>query len=117
VQAVRQRIAELTREVQAAMPVMGPIKLMDTGGRARIIKILTSSDMKKMLGRFDQLLVHYLFPTQDDVVARQLISQRLHFLQPYKPNSISTRVFEPQDHFSISADYAEAASKDMAVRF
>jgi hypothetical protein len=116
-QAIRQRITDLTREVQIAMPKMVPNKSMDAGSRARILKVLTSDDTKNILGRFDQLLAHHLLSTQDDAAVRHLISQRLHFLHQYKPDSIPTKVFEPQDHFSISVDYAESAMKDMFVKF
>ena len=115
--AVRQRIAELTKEVQGGLPKMVPIKSMDAGSRERILKVLTSADTKNMLGRFDQLLASYLFFNRDDAAVKRLISQRLHFLHQYKPNSIPTKVFEPQDHFSISVDYAEAAVKEMFAKF
>jgi hypothetical protein len=115
--AINQRINELTREVQGAMPKMVPIALMDTGSRTRILKVLTSDDTKNMLGRFDQLLAHYLLLTRDEDAVKNLISQRMHILHQYKPNSISTKIFEPQDNFSISADYAESARKDMFAKF
>jgi Mediator complex subunit 15 len=116
-QAIKQRIIELNKEVQGTMPLIVLNKSMDPDSRARILKVLTSDDTKNMLGRFDQLLAPYLLLTKDDAAVKRLISQRLHFLHQYKPNSVPTKVFEPQDNFSISADYAEAAMKEMIAKF
>jgi hypothetical protein len=60
------------------------------------------------------LLVQYLGLTNDDAGVKQLIAQRLYILQQYKPNS---KTFEPQEVFSISADYAESAMKEMLAKF
>ena len=115
--AFKARMADVSKEVQSLLPKMVPNKTMDAGSRARILKVLTSDDTKNMLGRFDQLLAHYLFSNGDDAAVRNLISQRLHFLHQYKPNSIQTKGFEPQDHFSISADYAESAKANLLAKF
>ena len=114
---IKKRIFELTSEVQSTMPVTLQNKSKDPDSRARILKVLTSDDTKNMLGRFDQLLGPYLLLTKDEAAVKRLISQRLYFLHQYKPNSIPTKVFEPQDNFSISADYAEGAMKEMIAKF
>ncbi len=76
-QHVKQRLSELAKEAQNAMPKPVPQKL-DAASRQRVLKVLTSADTKQMLGRFDQLLVTYLLVTQSDKAVRQLISQVCH---------------------------------------
>ena len=107
----------LTKDVKSSMPKLTLTRSMDAASRARITRILTSEDVKKMLMKFDQFLMHYLMINHDQAAVKQLISQRLHFVEQYKKPSIAAQTYEPNDHFSISAEYAEATVKDLLAKF
>lgn len=109
-------IARLTEEVRRASPGLHAIA-MDPPSRARIAKVLSAADTKHMLTRFNVFLYQYFLMTKSPDVVKQLLSYKIHLLQQYTPPSIKSNKWEPADQFSIGADYAENAVKDLLACF
>lgn len=108
--------ARLTDEVRRASPSLQPLA-MDANSRARIVKVLTAPGTQHMLTRFNGFLYQYFLMTRDSEAIKQLLSYRLHLLPQYTPASVKAGTWEPAEQFSITADYAETAAKDLLARF
>lgn len=109
-------IARLTEEVRRTSPVLHP-RAMDAASRSRIVKVLTAPATKQMLSRFNVFLYqHFLLMKSLDTV-KQLLSHKMHLFPQYTPASIRAGTWEPADQFSIDADYAELAVKDLLGHF
>ncbi|OCT53719.1 hypothetical protein CLCR_09437 [Cladophialophora carrionii] len=116
-QAIAKRIIELQREVQATMPKPRPITNMDANSRKRITDLLMSNNVKNMLGRFESFLLAFFRMKQDEATIKQLILQRMQLHQQYKQVALQNKIFEPADHFSITADNAEAIVSNITTKF
>ncbi|KAF7509303.1 hypothetical protein GJ744_008197 [Endocarpon pusillum] len=108
--------ARLTDEVRRASPSLQPLA-MDANSRARIVKVLTAPGTQHMLTRFNGFLYQYFLMTRDSEMIKQLLSYRLHLIPQYTPASVKAGTWEPAERFSITADYAETAVKDLLLRF
>lgn len=109
-------IDQLTREIASASPPLKPV-VMDELSRARIIKVLTAPGTRQMLTRFSVFLYQYFLMTKDLNAVKQLLSYKMHLFPQYTGVSIRTNTWEPAEQFTIDADYAEAAVKDVLARF
>ncbi|EXJ64275.1 hypothetical protein A1O7_00611 [Cladophialophora yegresii CBS 114405] len=116
-QAIAKRIIELQKEVQATMPKPRPIASMDANSRKRITDLLMSNNVKNMLGRFESFLLAFFRMKQDEATIKQLILQRMQLHQQYKQVALQNKIFEPADHFSITADTAEAIVSNITTKF
>ncbi len=108
--------ARLTEEVRRASPSLQPLA-MDANSRARIVKVLTAPGTQHMLTRFNGFLYQYFLMTRDSETIKQLLSYRLHLIPQYTPASVKAGTWEPADQFSITADHAETAVKDLLAHF
>ncbi len=109
-------IARLTEEVRRTSPGLRPL-VMDAPGRARIVKVLTAPGTRQMLARFNGFLYQYFLMTKNSDAIKQLLSYKMHLFPQYTPTSIKAGTWEAADQFSIGADYAETAVKDLLARF
>ena len=109
-------IFRLTEDVRRASPGLQPL-VMDAASRARIVKVLTAPGTKQMLARFNVFLYQYFLMTKNSDAVKQLLSYKMHLFPQYTPTSIKAGTWEPVDQFSIGADYAETAVKDLLARF
>jgi hypothetical protein len=109
-------IARLTEEVRRTTPGLQPLS-MDAPSRARIVKVLTAPLTKQMLTRFNGFLFHYFLMTKSLDAVKQLLSYKMHLFPQYTPASVRTTTWEPAEQFSVGADYAETAVKDLLARF
>lgn len=109
-------MARLTEEVRRTSQALHPIS-MDAADRARIVKVLTAPGTKQMLVRFNALLFQYFLMTRNQEQVKQLLSYRIHLLSQYSSASIKANTWEPAEQFSITADYAEGAIKDVIAHF
>jgi hypothetical protein len=116
-QQLMKKIFELTREVQATMPKTKPITNMDASNRQRIKMILTSDNVKNMLGRFDSFLVAFYRMEQNDAAIKQLILQKMQLFSQFKPQALQNKTFELVDNFSLTADGAEAIINNITAKF
>ncbi|KEF58652.1 uncharacterized protein A1O9_06578 [Exophiala aquamarina CBS 119918] len=116
-QQVVKKIFELTREVQATLPKTKPITNMDAANRNRIKMILTSDNVKNMLGRFDSFLIAFYRMEQNDAALKQLILQKMQLFSQFKPQALQNKSFELVDHFSLTADGAEAIINNITAKF
>lgn len=116
-QAMLKRIMEMTKEVQMTMPKQRPITNMDASSRKRISDLLTSVNVKNMLGRFESFLVALYRMAQDEPAIKQLIVQRIQLHSQYKPQSLQNKTFEPADQFTITADNVEAIVNNITAKF
>ncbi len=116
-QAITKKIMELQKEVQVNMPKSRPIVSMDAGSRKRIADLLTSNNVKNMLGRFESFLMAFFRMKPDEAAIKQLILHRMQLHQQYKQPALQNKLFEPADHFSITADNAEAIVANITAKF
>ncbi|KIX06297.1 uncharacterized protein Z518_04272 [Rhinocladiella mackenziei CBS 650.93] len=116
-QAAMRKVMELTKEVQASMPKLRPITNMDQASRRRITMILTSDNVKNMLGRFDSFLIAFYRIESNDAAIKQLVLQKMQLFSQFKPQTLQNRTFEVADHFSITADTAEAIINNITAKF
>ncbi|KAG9793388.1 hypothetical protein ABEF93_002141 [Exophiala dermatitidis] len=116
-QATVRRIFEIGKEVQASMPKPRPIMNMDAGSRKRLTSLLTSDNVKNMLGRFDSFLMALYRIEPNDSAIKQLVAQKLQLFAQYKPQSLQNRAFEVVDNFSISPETAESIVNNISSKF
>jgi hypothetical protein len=116
-QMAMRKVVELTKEVQTSMPKLRPITNMDAASRKRIAMILTSENVKNMLGRFDSFLIAFYRIDANEAAIKQLILQKMQLFSQFKPQALQSRTFELNDHFSVTADAAEAIINNITAKF
>jgi len=116
-QAAMRKIVELSREMQNTMPKPRPIANLDPAIKKRITALLTTDNVKNMLERFDQFLIACYRMEQNDAVIKQLISQKLYLVHQYKPQSVTSRTFEPADNYSIGVEQLENIINNITAKF
>ncbi|KAJ9607363.1 hypothetical protein H2200_008436 [Cladophialophora chaetospira] len=116
-QAMAKKIMDLQKEVQATLATPRPLVNMDAQSRKRITDLLTSNNVKNMLGRFESFLMAFFRMKPDEAAIKQLILHRMQLHQQYKQPALQNKIFEPADHFSLSADNVEAIVANITAKF
>jgi Mediator complex subunit 15 len=102
-------------DLRRVTPKLTPL-VMDAPSRARIMKVLTAPATKQMMTRFNVFLYQYFLMTKDSEAVKQLLSYKLHLYPQYKMPSVKAGTWEPEDQFSIGAEYVETSVKDLLTR-
>jgi len=116
-QQLRRRLHELMKEVQSSMPKLRPIPNMDPASKERLTSMLTSENVKNMVGRFDAFLIACYRMDQNEANLKQLTMQKIQLLSQYKPEALQRKAFEVVDNFSISPETAETIIGNIMAKF
>jgi hypothetical protein len=109
-------VGRLTEEIRRSLPGLRPLA-MDASSRARIVNVLTNPQTKQMLTRFNLFLYHYFLMTRNPDLLKQPLSHKMQLLPQYTSDSVKANTWEIAGQFSIGADYAETAVKDLLTRY
>ena len=115
-QQTLQKLIQLVKEVQATMPKLQPLKL-DAAAKQRMIAKLTEDGTKKMVDRFDQLLMAFAKASKDEAQIRGLVLNKLQLFSQYDGNSIQSKAWLPAEHFTITPEKVDEILKDLATKF